>query len=143
MGMSFKDKLNIMKVLSSEEGREKFKEMFELKLRSQNAREATAKCISAALDGVTGITELKLSAGEADFLPLCVTVTADGETKRIEAAQPADADFDYADICAQFNALVSENEAEKNEFLQKTAAMLEGIINENAAASENFAVQIC
>lgn len=142
MGMNFQDKLKLMKILSSEEGRDKFKEMFELKFRSQNAQQATAKCIAEGLAGLSQITEVTLAEGEAAFLPLAVTVTAGGETKSIKSVQPDDADFNYDDICAQFNELVAENADEKTVFLQKTAALLEGIINENSAASESFAVKI-
>ncbi len=142
MSISLKDKLKLMKILSSDEGREKFKEMFELKFKSQNAREATVKCIVEGLMGVTQITALTLSAGETAFLPLDVTVTSGGETKRVELVQPDGADFDYADICAQFNEIVADNIEEKTAFLQQTAAKLDSIINENAVAAENFAVQI-
>ncbi len=142
MGMNFQDKLKLMKILSSEEGRDKFKEMFELKFKSQNAQQATAKCIAEGLAGMSQVTEVTLSAGEAAFLPLTVTVTVGGETTIIKSVQPDGADFDYDDICAQFNELIAENDDEKPIFLQKTAAILEGIINENSAAAESFAVKI-
>ncbi len=142
MGIDFKDKLKIMKILSSEEGREKFKEMLELKLKSQQAQQATAKCIAEGLGNAELLSALTLSAGQNDFLPLCVTAVAGGETRQIESVQPADADFDYAQLCEQFNAIVSDNSEEKAEFLQKTAAALKDIIVQKGVVAEDFVVEI-
>ncbi len=142
MGMDFKDKIKLMKILSSEEGRDKFKEMFELKLKSQQAQQATARCIAEGLGGALVVNGLTISAGESAFLPLNVTAVVDGEERRIESIQPSDADFDYAQLCEQFNVLVGENSDEKTEFLQKTAVLIEGIVVENGAVAEEFTVEI-
>lgn len=141
--MELKDKLKIMKILSSEEGREKFKFMFELKFKSQQAQQATAKCIAESLKQASDLEELTVSSGENGFLPLSVNAVAHGSSWSVGCVQPEDADFDYDTICAQFNELAEENPDEKTEFLQKTAALLEGMLNENGNCSEGFSIQIC
>ena len=142
MSVSFSDKLKIMKLLSTEEGKEKFKEMLVLKMKSQKAQEATALCIAEGLGEPQCITALEISPGESSFLPLKVTVTADGETRSVSSIQPEGAEFDYKALCEEFNALVSEYDTEKTEFLNKTAKLLEGIIAENRAGDSKFSVKI-
>ncbi len=142
MSVSFSDKMKIMKILSTEEGREKFKETLVLKLKSQKAQEATARCIAEGLGGIKGIAVLELSAGESGFLPLKVTVSADGEIREVSSIQPEGEEFDYTALCEEFNALTAENDGEKSDFLTKTAKLLESIIAEKGMGADNFSVKI-
>lgn len=142
MGISFGDKIKLMKVLSTEEGKEKFKEVLVLKMKSQKAQETTALCIAEGLGEPKQITELVISSGEDEFLPLHVVFTADGVTAKAESVQPSNADFDYAAICADFNPLIKDNADEKSIFLEKVVSLLNGIIAENGVAADDFSVKI-
>jgi len=142
LSISFSDKMKIMKILSTEEGREKFKETLVLKLKSQKAQEATAQCIAEGLGEFNSISTLEISCGEADFLPLKAKVTANGEAMDVMNIQPDGADFDYTAICAEFNVLVAENDDEKAEFMTKTAKILQDMITEKGAGTDEFSVKI-
>ncbi len=134
--------MKIMKILSTEEGREKFKETLVLKLKSQKAQEATARCIAEGLGEIKCISVLEISSGETAFLPLSVTAVADGVNHEISAVEPDGADFDYTAICEELNALVAENDDEKTEFMTKTAKLLQDIITEKGIGADKFSVKI-
>ncbi len=142
LSVSFSDKMKIMKILSTEEGREKFKETLVLKLKSQKAQEATARCIAEGLGGMKGVAILELSAGESNFLPLKVSAFADGEVREVLSVQPEGEDFDYTALCDEFNALVSGNDDEKAEFMTKTAKILQDMITEKGIAADELSVKI-
>ena len=142
MSVSLSDKLKIMKILSTEEGREKFKETLVLKLKSQEAQEATARCIAEGMIESENVSALEISCGETSFLPLKVVVTSNGTAYKVDSIQPKDADFDYAALCEEFNALVSDNEDEKTEFLTKTAKIIESILSEKGVIDSEFYVKI-
>ena len=99
MSVSFSDKIKIMKILSTEEGKEKFKEMLVFKMKSQKVQEATALCIVEGIGKPECVSVMEISGGESAFLPLKVTVTADGETYSVDSIQPDNAEFDYTALC--------------------------------------------
>ena len=142
LAISFSDKLKIMKILSTEEGREKFKETLVLKLKAQKAQEATASCIAEGLAGTGKISLIEISSGEPAFLPLKISVTADGEKRDVSSVQPDGAELDYEALCEEFNLLVADNGDEKAEFLTKTAKLLEEKIAEKGTADDEFSVKI-
>ena len=142
LSISFSDKLKIMKLLSTQEGKEKFKEMLVLKMKSQKLQEATAICIAEGLRDTKNILSVEISAGENEFLPLKVTAEADGEIFSVSCVKPDGADFDYIAICEEFNALVAEYDAEKSEFLKKTAVLLEETVVQKGIAVDEFSVKI-
>ena len=142
MSVSFSEKMKIMKILSTEEGREKFKETLVLKLKSQKVQEATAKCIIEGLSDVKCIVSLEISTGEKAFLPLKAKVISGDESFDIHSVQPAEADFDYTALCAEFNALVAENDDEKTEFMTKTAKILQDMITEKGIGADGISVKI-
>ena len=142
MSSGFKDKMKIMKALANEDTREKLKNTIIFNVKAQKAREATAICIAEGLGEPQSITELIISSGKSDFLPLDVTVTADGETKAVSSVQPEDAEFDYKALCDDFNMLIKGNDDEIKAFLVKTAELLDSILCDNGVVSENFTVKI-
>ena len=142
MSISFSDKIKIMKILSSEEGREKFKETLVLKLKSQKAQEATAQCIVGGLCEKKNIISLEISSGETAFLPLKAKVTADGEVSDVMSIQPDGAEFDFVSMCEEFNTLVADNDDEKAEFMTKTAKLLQDMITEKGIGADEFSVKI-
>ncbi len=131
-----------MKILSTEEGREKFKETLILKLKSQKAREATVLCISEGIGKLWCVASVEISAGESAFLPLKVTVTDGGGIRDVSSVQPDGAEFDYAALCEEFNAMVADNDAEKEEFLEKTAKLLEEKYIQTNIIDNEFSVKI-
>lgn len=142
MSISFSDKLKIMKLLSTQEGKEKFKEMLVLKMKSQKVGEATALCIAEGLSDAKNISSVEISAGENEFLPFKVTAEADGEVFSVPCVQPDGTDYDYAALCEEFNALVAENDDEKAEFMTKTAKILQDMIAEKGIGADEFFVKI-
>ena len=143
MDLGFKDKMKLMKILSSEEGRDAFKEMLTLKLMSQRAQETTAACITEGLKKFDGITEVTLSVGKDVLLPLAVKATSGDAVFDVESIQPEDADFDYfGDICEKFNPVVAQHPEEFAVFLEKTAQLLENISNEKNEDTVKFSVKI-
>lgn len=142
MSISFSDKMKIMKILSTEEGREKFKETLVLKLKSQKAQEATAKWLAEGLAEFNCISVLEISCGGTDFLPLKAKVTADGEVSDVMSIQPDGAEFDYVSLCEEFNTLVADNDDEKAEFMTKTAKILQDMVTEKGIGADEFSVKI-
>ncbi len=142
MDLGFTDKLKLMKILSSEEGRDKFKEMLTLKLMSQKAQETTAACIAEGLSKFDGITEVALSAGKDALLPLVVKATSGEKVYDVDSIQPDSADFDYfGDICEKFNPVVAQHPEEIPVFLDKTVQLLENIAKEKTEDTVNFSVK--
>lgn len=142
MAISFSDKLKIMKILSTEEGREKFKDTLVLKLKSQKAQEATASCIAESLGNMEKISFIEISSGEPAFLPLKVYVTADGEKRGVSGVASYCADSDYGALCEEFNSIVADNADEKAEFLKKTSKLLKEKIAEKGITDDEFSVKI-
>lgn len=136
------DRLKAVKALSDPEMRVKIQAQVLAKVKSQKAQEATAVCIAEGLGEPTLIEALTISRGEGSFLPLKVTVTADGEVWQVESLQPQDADFDYSLLCEDFNTVIAENEDMESDFLQGTAKLLNTIIAENGVAKDGFATVI-
>ena len=141
MAISLSDKLKIMKILSTEEGREKFKETLIFKMKSQKAQQATALCIAQGIAHLQCVTSVEISSGGSAFLPLKVSAVSNGEKYEVSIVQPVDAEFDYASLCEEFNTLVADNDAEKEEFLTKTAKFLEEKIAEKGFGGK-FSVKI-
>ncbi len=142
MDLGFKDKMKLMKILSSEEGRDAFKEMLTLKLMSQRAQETTAACLAEGLSRLDGITEVTLSAGEEKLLPLTVKAISGDGVFNVESVQPDGADFDYfGDICEKFNPVVAQHPEENSVFLEKTAELLGNITNEKNENKVNFLIK--
>ncbi len=140
---SLSDKIKLIKALSNNETKEKIQSMLMLKIKMQKAAEATAQCIAEGLGEPQEITALSISAGKNGFLPLEVTVTADGVEAFVESVQPEDVDFRYDVICEDFNKEIDGNDDEKTEFLKKTAQLLDSIIADNGVAADNFSTKIC
>lgn len=142
MDLGFKDKMKLMKILSSEEGRDAFKEMLTLKLMSQRAQETTAACLAEGLSRLDGITDVTLSAGEEKLLPLTVKAISGDTVFNVESVQPDGADFDYfGDICEKFNPVVAQHPEEISVFLEKTAELLGNITNEKNENKVNFLIK--
>lgn len=140
--MGFLDKMKLAKALSDKDTLEKIKELVVLRLMTEKAAEATAACLAEGLAEDNSVESITLSAGECGFLPLNAVALVSGEEKAIKALQPAEADFDYAKICADYNALLEKNEDEKAEFFAKLTPILSEKFIEKGVADEKFEVKL-
>ncbi|HBL40783.1 MAG TPA: hypothetical protein DDY98_04135 [Ruminococcaceae bacterium] len=140
--MSLRDNLKLIQALKDPTKTEELKKAVLFPIKFNKACELSVICIAEGLGEPNCITDLVISAGQNAFLPLCVVVTADGETRQVESVQPTEADFDYAAMAEDFNPEIEENAEKKQAFLEKTAQELTRVILENGAAEEGFCVRV-
>ena len=117
--------LKVLKALNDPVKKAEIGRLVVTQIKLQKASEATLECIREGLKGYDKVGSVRVRPGRDGLLPPTVTAEIDGEERIITPVQPEKADFDYPELCRDFNEELKADPDTADRFSEMITELLE------------------